>query len=134
MLANQGNTEVKKNRPVNLNLFSMRFPVTAITSIVHRLSGLLLFLVIPVFLYYFDQSLASQGGFDRLMKAMSCPVAKFIIWVIGSAMIYHVVAGVRHLIMDAGHGEEKQSGRYGAWTVIFISVLISLLFAGWVWA
>lgn len=112
----------------------MRFPVTAITSIVHRLSGVLLFLIVPVFLFYFDQSLSSQMGFDRLAKAMSCPMAKFIFWVMGSAMIYHIVAGVRHLFMDAGHGEEKQSGRCGAWAVVVIAAVLIVLFAGWIWA
>lgn len=125
---------MKKNRPVNLNLFSIRFPVTAITSIVHRLSGLLLFLIIPVFLYYFDQSVSSQISFDRMAKAMHCPVAKFLFWIFGSAMVYHIVAGIRHLFMDAGHGEEKQSGRYGAWVVIIISAFLIISLARWVWA
>ena len=125
---------MKKNRPVNLNLLTIHFPVTAIISIIHRLSGFLLFLVIPVILYYFELSLGSQAGFDRIGKALSCPIAKFLIWFIGSALIYHVIAGIRHLLMDAGHGEEKQSGRCGAWMVLILSAIVIILLAGWIWA
>jgi succinate dehydrogenase / fumarate reductase cytochrome b subunit len=118
-------------RPVNLNLFAMRFPITAITSILHRVSGFLLFLLLPLLLFFLQKSLSSSEGFHAISQFFSCSMVKFFVWLVCVGMIYHVVAGIRHLVMDAGYGEGLKSGRVGSWLVIAVSVLLSLMLGGW---
>ena len=124
---------MKHKRPINLNLFTIKFPITAIVSILHRLSGLLLFILIPFLLWGLNLSLSSQQDFDALYFRLTTPWSKFIIWLLLSAFIYHFVAGIRHLIMDAGIGEGLKSGRLGAILVLVISVILTLLAGIWLW-
>jgi len=121
---------LKNQRPVNLNLFAMRFPITAITSILHRVSGFVLFLLLPLLLFVLQKSLSNSEGFDAVAQFFSCSIVKFFIWLVCVGMIYHMVAGIRHLVMDAGYGEGLKSGRVGSWLVIAISVLLSLMLGG----
>ena len=102
---------MNKKRPVNLDLGSMKYPVTALTSILHRLSGILLFLCLFVMLYALGKSLSSEEGFNEIKGMLLSPLGKLIAWVLYSALIYHLVAGVRHLIMDMGVGETLQGGK-----------------------
>lgn len=101
------------------------------TSILHRLSGFLLFLLLPVLLVLLEKSLSSAEGFNRVAHLFSCPIAKGVAWLMCVGMIYHIVAGVRHLVMDAGYGEGLKSGRIGSWIVIITSVVLSLIVGGW---
>lgn len=120
---------VRKQRPVNLDLTTIHFPVTAILSILHRISGVLMFLAIPLMLWVLEYSLNSQDDFNQLSAILSSFSMRFIVWVVLSALLYHVVAGIRHLLMD-GHliSESLKSGRMSAWIVLFVSfVLIALL-------
>ncbi|MFN3234034.1 MAG: succinate dehydrogenase, cytochrome b556 subunit [Gammaproteobacteria bacterium] len=118
-----------KNRPVNLNLLTIRFPVMAIISILHRISGIILFLLLPLVLCGFEYSLSSQEAFTHLQAITSSFWVRFFIWVILSSLIYHVIAGIRHLFMDAGIGESKCAGRYTAYFVLVLSVIV-ILFLG----
>jgi succinate dehydrogenase / fumarate reductase cytochrome b subunit len=124
---------VNKQRPKNLNLFTIRQPIPAIVSILHRLSGFLLFLLIPLILWALQRSLSSEQGFNDLHDAMTGPCAKFMIWIFLSAFIYHFVAGIRHLLMDAQIGEELKSGRIGAILTIIISGLLIIITGIWLW-
>lgn len=120
---------MRKNRPVNLDIASMRLPITAITSIIHRATGVLLFVLIPFALYALDRSLSSQEGFDAIKSFMTNPIMKVIVWFSFSGLFYHIIAGVRHLLMDMGVAEEKTSGKIGAWLVIFLALSASAMLA-----
>jgi succinate dehydrogenase / fumarate reductase cytochrome b subunit len=124
---------VKNKRPVNLNLLTIRLPVPAIVSILHRISGILLFLAIPFILCWFQTSLASQQGFDDIHQMFSSTMSKFIIWVLLSAFLYHFVAGIRHLLMDINIGVELKSGRLSAFITLFIVALLVVLTGIWIW-
>lgn len=124
---------MQKQRPVNLDLLSIRFPLPAIVSILHRISGVILFLLIPMLLLILADSLASPVSFLNLQYLFASPILKLIVWVILSALIYHLTAGLRHLLMDAGVGETKSGGRIGAILVLAISVLLILLAGVWIW-
>jgi succinate dehydrogenase / fumarate reductase cytochrome b subunit len=124
---------VKKQRPVNLNIFTIRLPVPAIASILHRISGIFLFLAIPAMLWGLHSSLASQQDFDSLHQSFSSPVAKFIIWGLLTSFFYHFVAGIRHLLMDINLGVELKSGRMTAFITIFIAIILSVLTGVWLW-
>ena len=124
---------MQKPRPVNLNLFTIRFPVTAISSILHRASGVILFFGILFFLYVLQRSLASAESFAALQACLTGPWARFFTWVVLSALVFHIIAGIRHLSMDVGYGEEKTSGRVGAYLVIVLSVMVILALGVRLW-
>lgn len=124
---------MNKKRPVNLDLGSMKYPVTALTSILHRLSGILLFLCLFVMLSALGKSLSSEEGFNEIKGMLLSPLGKLIAWVLYSALIYHLVAGVRHLIMDMGVGETLQGGKRGSVIVIIVSTLLIAACAIWLW-
>lgn len=124
---------VKSQRPVNLDLRTIKLPVTAYTSILHRISGVILFLGIAVLLFALDKSLASEEGFEQVKAYLASPLVKLVIWGLLSALLYHLVAGVRHLIMDMGIGETLQGGTLGSKIVIAASVVLILLAGVWIW-
>lgn len=119
-------------RPVNLSIPSIHFPVTAIVSILHRISGLLLILAFGAFLYLLHFSLASAHDFNKVLAMLQNPGVKFGIWVLLSALAYHSCAGVRHLIMDMGVGETLKGGVLGAQLALASSVVLILLAGVWV--
>ncbi|MBB3104577.1 succinate dehydrogenase, cytochrome b556 subunit [Azomonas macrocytogenes] len=124
---------VKSQRPVNLDLRTIKLPITAYTSILHRVSGVILFIGIAVLLFALDTSLASEEGFARVKMYLSSPLVKLIVWGLLSALLYHLVAGVRHLIMDTGHGETLEGGKQGSKIVLIVSAVLILLTGVWVW-
>ncbi len=124
---------VNSQRPVNLDLRTIKLPVTAYTSILHRISGVILFVGIAIMLYAMDKSLASEEGFGEVKACLTSPLAKLIIWGLLSALLYHMVAGIRHLIMDSGVGETLEGGKLGSKIVIAVSVVLILLAGVWIW-
>ncbi len=120
-------------RPVNLDLGKFHFPLPAITSILHRISGIILFVGVAFLLYGLDLSLSGEEGFRRVSDLLDSFLAKLIIWGILSALLFHLVAGIRHLLMDMGIGEELESGRLAAKLTIVISVVLIILAGVWVW-
>ncbi|WP_409202815.1 succinate dehydrogenase cytochrome b556 subunit [Vibrio sp. SS-MA-C1-2] len=124
---------MKKNRPVNLDLQTVRFPITAIASILHRVSGVIVFISIAILLWLLNLSLSSAEGFSRAEDIMSGFFVKLIIWGIVSALIYHLVVGIRHLCMDMGYFEELESGAKSAKVSFIISVVLILIAGVWIW-
>ncbi len=78
-------------------------------------------------------SLESEQGFESLMSAFDNGLVKFITWGIVSALGYHFVAGIKHLLMDMGIGETKESGRTGAMITLVLGVVVIVLAGVWVW-
>jgi len=124
---------VKSNRPVNLQLTTLKFSPMAIVSILHRLSGVLLFVAIPFLLYMLDYSLRSEKSFLQLKHSLSAWPVKLLLWLLLSALFYHLIAGIRHLIMDMGWGESLSAGRCSALSVFFLAVLSAVLVGVWLW-
>lgn len=124
---------VKDNRPVNLDLTKFHFPLPAITSILHRISGVLIFAGTAVLLWLLAESLSSAEGFARVAGWLDTAAVKFVVWVILSGLLYHLIAGVRHLIMDIGIGETLQGGRQGAVMIVIFSVISIVLAGVWIW-
>lgn len=119
---------MKQNRPVNLDLAKFSFPITAIVSILHRISGLFLFLVIPFLLWGLQYSVAGREHYNELISWLTSPIVLFIAWVVLSALIYHIVAGIRHLLMDVGIGETLVGGRQGSYWSLGISIVLAIIF------
>lgn len=123
---------MNNNRPVNLNLGAFKFPVTSISSILHRVTGVLLFLSVPFCLWALQASL-TEPGFGQVKALLSSGIAKLITWAILSMLAYHIVAGVRHLLMDTGIGETLEGGRFGAYAVITLGLVLAALLGVWIW-
>jgi|TARA_B110001452_G_scaffold166238_1_gene138776 succinate dehydrogenase / fumarate reductase cytochrome b subunit len=124
---------VDKKRPINLDIGTMKLPITAYVSILHRVSGVATLFALAILLWLFDQSLASEQSFDATSNIMSSPLAQFLIWGSLAALTYHMVAGIRHLIMDLGVGEESfNSGRISAWIAVAVAVALIAALTGWV--
>ncbi len=109
-------------------------PVTALVSILHRVTGIILFVGLAFLFYAFDLSLSSQKGFDQVVNTLQTNfLAKFVIWGVVSALMYHLVAGVKHLLMDLGHFEELESGRIAAIVNIVLAAVLIVLAGVWIW-
>jgi len=120
-------------RPVNLDLTTISLPVTAITSISHRISGIILFLAIPGLLYLLQLSLQSEQGFSHAVALLNYPILKLMTFGFLAALIYHLLAGLRHLIMDFGYGESIATAKKTA-TLLLITATISIILMGaWLW-
>ncbi|MFC6632470.1 succinate dehydrogenase, cytochrome b556 subunit [Microbulbifer taiwanensis] len=124
---------MNKNRPVNLDISTIKLPAAALVSILHRISGVVLFAVVALLLCMLDASLESEQGFADVAAAFNSVPAKLVLWAALAALIYHLVAGIRHLLMDLGIGESLEGGRRGAVTVLVVAVILILLAGVWVW-
>lgn len=124
---------MNNKRPVNLNLTTIKFPIPAIASISHRISGVLLFLFIPLLIWMLGVSLESEAGFQQMKDCFTSFFGKIILWVMLSSLIFHVLAGFRHLLMDVGCGESLAGGRLGAKLVFAMAAVLILLTSYWIW-
>lgn len=106
----------------------------AVVSIGHRISGVILFLFIPFMLYLLHQSIISPTTFLNLQQTLANSFwMKFWVWVLLSATLFHLFAGIRHLLMDLGFGESLNAGRRSAYAVFFLSVITIILTGVWLW-
>lgn len=124
---------MKKQRPVNLELNTISFPPAAIASILHRVSGVIMLVTMGLLVWLFATSLSSPEGFAQAQTVMGNPIIKFIIWGILTALGYHLLAGVRHIVMELGYWEELYSGNLSAKIVIALAVILSVLAGVWLW-
>ena len=121
------------NRPVNLDLTTIRFPLTAIASILHRISGVGLFVLAPLIIWFWSLSLRDASGFVSVSALIQSAGIKVLLWLFLAALFYHLVAGIKHLFMDWGYGEEIASANRA--TVVSLTIFVLLIvFAGvWLW-
>ena len=124
---------MNNNRPVNLDLATVKFPITAIVSILHRISGTVLLGGLLILIWMLDTSLSSEQGFAYLQEIMQKLHAKLILWAVLAALAYHLVMGLRHLLMDLGFGETLQGGKTTAAVALGLAIILMLLAGVWVW-
>tara|TARA_R110002049_G_scaffold185213_4_gene353454 strand:- start:681 stop:1016 length:336 start_codon:yes stop_codon:yes gene_type:complete len=111
----------------------MRLPITAWASITHRASGVFIFAGMAVLLWALDASLASPESFASLQESLNNPLLKLVIWAVIAGLIYHSLAGIKHLIMDMGIGESMEGGIRGVRIVVSLSVVLILAAGIWLW-
>lgn len=124
---------MNKKRPVNLDIATIKLPITAYVSILHRASGVFLFAGVAVLLWMLDASLISQEGFNSIGEIALNPVFQFVLWAVLAGLAYHLVAGIRHLIMDFGVGESLKGGQTGAKIALVVAIILIVLAGVWVW-
>lgn len=122
---------VNDKRPVNLALGTLQFPPPMIVSLLHRISGFALFALVPLLVWALQQSLASPESFAALGD---CFLFRAGVTLGLAGMIYHTLAGVRHLVADLGLGESLEAARATAVVTLGLSIVLILLLGVWVWA
>ena len=125
---------MKKQRPQFRNihilqLLNYRFPLASIVSILHRVSGALLFVLLPFILFLLEKSLTSEMSFDYFRGLASHWFVKLILLALAWAYLHHFCAGIRHLFMDVHIGGSKDGSRKSAASVLIASALLTLLVA-----
>lgn len=123
----------KRTRPVNLDLQTIHFPISAIASIVHRVSGVIMFVSVGILLWLLATSLSSPIGFIKASSLVDGFLVKFILWGILTALAYHICGGIRHLLMDFKYFEELEGGAQSAKVVIGVTAVLSILAGVLVW-
>ncbi|HSY26310.1 MAG TPA: succinate dehydrogenase, cytochrome b556 subunit [Burkholderiaceae bacterium] len=126
--------DIKKSRPEfrNIHIFDLmnyRMPLASVISILHRVSGLLLFLLLPFILFLLDKSLLSENSYDELKVVASKWFVKLIVLALSWAYLHHFCAGIRHLVMDVHVGLDKDSARKSAAGVFVVSLPLAALVA-----
>lgn len=121
---------MKQSRPIYLDLLHISQPLPAIISLLHRISGVLLFLFIPILLAILQSSLAGAESFKALQ---SSPWLKLTGFILLAAFAYHCYAGLRFLMLDLHWGTALKSARISAWMVLIAAVLSFLMLGIWLW-
>lgn len=124
----------KPNRPPfrNINITQIvgyRLPLAGVISILHRISGLLMFLLLPFILFLLDKSLVSESSFEYFKGFISNWFVKLVVLALTWAYLHHFCAGIRHLIMDNHIGLDKDSARKSAAAVLMVSLPLALVVA-----
>ncbi len=122
-----------KHRPKHLNLFVIKLPLPGIVSILHRASGALLFLAIPLALLLLQTSLASEAGFVAVKQALGGGFAKLVLLGLLWALLHHFFAGLRYLAMDMHYCIDLQQTRRSSVAVLVASLSLTLLLGVWLW-
>jgi len=117
-------------RVVDLPLLKIRLPVGGMVSILHRVTGVLLVLMIPGLTYILQQSLAGPHEFKAVQQAMQSIWMKTALWLAFVLLIQHLVSGIRHLLLDAHVWIGKREARLSAWSVFLLSLVLSAI-AAW---
>ena len=117
-------------RPVFLNLTQISMPVGALTSIGHRVSGILLAAGVPVGVYLLDRSLRNEQGFTEVAGWLSYGAIKAALVLVVWALAHHMLAGIRHLLSDFDVGSPLRRARRSAWFVNLGGVAVALFAAG----
>ncbi|MCU7800632.1 MAG: succinate dehydrogenase, cytochrome b556 subunit [gamma proteobacterium symbiont of Lucinoma myriamae] len=118
-------------RPKNLNLLSVKFPMSAIMSAGHRAAGILLFLSIPYFIYIFQLSIINETGFIQAKAELQSPLVKVFCLITIWALVHHFLAGIRYFLLDVDIGIEKKWAQKTAFLVMvsgFVIFLVILFF------
>ena len=128
----------KRQRPKYLNLtaliFEIRLPLPGRVSILHRISGVLLFFPLAAWLLYMlDASLASEQGFAKVQGYLRLPLVKIGVIVFVWAFLHHLCAGIRFLLLDLDKGIDLRSARISAAAVLVVSLLLTAFFAMRIW-
>ena len=126
--------KARRNRPKNLNLLTIRLPINALVSILHRATGCLLFLMLPLLLIMLQLSLSSAERYQMVLGIMHSPFTKLMLLGLAWAFFHHFFAGIRHLAMDVHWMTTLMKARFTSKAVLAIGVLATLALAVKLWA
>ncbi|MBK5937786.1 succinate dehydrogenase, cytochrome b556 subunit [Halochromatium roseum] len=116
-----------KSRPVFLEFWRIRLPIPGVVSILHRVSGLLMVLAIPVFAALFAQALSGSAGFASVQVLAGSALGQLVFVLLGWSLLHHLFAGIRYLALDLGWGLDRPSARKTAWTALSSALALTLI-------
>lgn len=120
----------RKPRPKNLDLTTIKLPVPGFVSILHRISGAGLFLMLPVLLWLFQSSLENSESFETFLAFFSNPLAKILLLGLLWAYLHHAMAGIRFLLLDMHVGIDLEPARTSAKLVLGVSLTLTAILGG----
>ncbi|HYS74876.1 MAG TPA: succinate dehydrogenase, cytochrome b556 subunit [Burkholderiales bacterium] len=123
----------KKQRPLWYNLSPLNLPAPGLVSILHRVSGALLFLGLVWFLFLLDMSLASESGFARFRVYVAHPLVKLSLLAFLWAYLHHFCAGIRYLFLDIDKGVSLPAARASSYAVLAVSLALTALLGMRLW-
>ncbi len=120
-----------RSQPVFLNLLQIRLPVPGLLSIAHRISGVVLFLVLPFAIGLLELAVSDGEGFERARALLGSPAIQVLLFLLFWALAHHLLAGVRYLFLDLDLGVQAPAYRRSAWLVLLAApVVASLVLVG----
>lgn len=125
--------ELTKKRPKYLNLFQIRLPIAGFASILHRVSGLGLFLMLPVLIWLLDSSLRSPESWEAMRGVIAHPLVKLVLIGLLWAFLHHFFMGIRILLIDVHVGVAKAQARNSAIAVLAVSLTLTLILGAKLW-
>jgi len=123
----------KKKRPLWYNLSPLNLPLPGLVSILHRVSGAMLFLALVWFLFLLDMSLSSEAGFARARAYVGHPLVKLSLLALLWAYLHHFCAGIRYLLLDIDKGVGLPAARASSYAVFAISLVLTALLGMKLW-
>ena len=123
----------KKNRPKNLNLFTIRLPINAVVSILHRVSGVGLFLALPLILLALQYSVRSPKSYAILTNLLDTWFAKLVLVGLSWAFFHHFFAGIRHLLQDIHWMTSLNNARFSSRVILWLVGITTIIFAIVIW-
>ena len=120
-------------RPKYLDLIQIHLPIPGIVSILHRISGAVLFLCLPLLLYLFQRSLTTPAEFSTLLGKIGNPIAKVMLIGLLWAFLHHLCAGIRHVLLDLDIGTELLAARLSSKLVLAISMALTVVAGALLW-
>ncbi|GMR07139.1 MAG: succinate dehydrogenase, cytochrome b556 subunit [Gammaproteobacteria bacterium] len=118
-----------KKTVIYLNLFLIRFPMTAILSIGHRISGVLLFLCIPLLIYLLELSMLDAASFSTVAQLLDSTIVRWLLVFLIWAFAHHFYSGLRFLLLDMDIGMGKVASKKTAWVVMLAGIATTLVSA-----
>ena len=125
--------QLKKQRPKNLNLLTIRLPVNAIVSILHRVSGVGLFLSLPLILLTLQSLLRDEDSYQSLVRYLDAWFVKILLICLAWAFFHHFFAGIRHLMQDVHWMTSLQNARLSSRILLWMVGLSTATFAVVIW-
>ena len=121
--------KLRNTRPVTLPILKLHLPLAGWASLLHRVSGVLLFLALPVVLYALDMSLRSQADYEFVLYTLAFPLVQLAVLLLVWALTHHLFAGFRHIFMDMHWGISLHASRRSARVVLIASLIVTGLTA-----
>jgi succinate dehydrogenase / fumarate reductase cytochrome b subunit len=122
-----------RQRPLSPHLTIYRWPVTMMTSITHRATGIALSLGMLILAWWLVSISNGPEGFERFHAVMDSPLGLLVLFAVTWSLTFHFCSGVRHLAWDLGYGFSKEDSRQGSIWVIALSVIGAVAIFAWVW-
>ena len=117
-------------RPVHLNLTKIKLPIGGIMSIIHRATGVFMFLVLPYLIYLLSLSLSGPQGFQDASASVHSLLGTLVVFLLMWSLAHHLLAGIRYLLIDVDLGVEKGLARQSALGVTVAGPILALLLTG----